>query len=170
MPHLGNCCCWSHPDFIQAVKANVFIGKFNNQSFLAVGCASPVLLEIYWRPPGDRVPLVKKHCYRQSQRVDEGVTVGSCRINRLLSSGDLVLLASSQQGLQQELDRFSAAWSVFDRAGMKISTKIPRYYVSLQGRVCCKWATIHCSWRRSSSSLGWYLRVTESGVRRLTHW
>jgi len=30
-------------------------------------------------------------------RVDEGVTVGSCRINRLLLADDLVLLASSQQ-------------------------------------------------------------------------
>ena len=53
-------------------------------------------------------------------QADEGVTVGSCRINRLLSAGDFVLPASSQQGLQHALDRFSAAC---DRSGMKISTK-----------------------------------------------
>jgi len=41
-----------------------------------------------------------------SYRVDEGVTAGSCRINRLLFADDLVLLASSQQSLQHALDRF----------------------------------------------------------------
>jgi len=46
--------------------------------------------------------LVGSHC-----RVDEGVTVGSCRINRLLFAADLVLLTSSEQGLQQTLNRFS---------------------------------------------------------------
>jgi len=34
---------------------------------------------------------------RQHSRVDEGVTVGSCRINHLLFADELVLLASSQQ-------------------------------------------------------------------------
>jgi len=53
-------------------------------------------------------------------RVDEGVTFGSCRINRLLFTDDLVLLASSQQSLQHAFDRFSAAC---DRTGMKINTK-----------------------------------------------
>jgi len=43
---------------------------------------------------------VKNHCYVDSQsRVNVGVTVESCRINRSLFSDDLVLLASSQQGL-----------------------------------------------------------------------
>jgi len=41
-------------------------------------------------------------------RVDEGVTVMSCRINRLFFAVDLVLLAYFQQGLQRALDRFSA--------------------------------------------------------------
>jgi len=53
-------------------------------------------------------------------RVDEGVTVGSYRINRLYFADDLVLLASFQQCLQHALDRFSAAC---DRTGMKINTK-----------------------------------------------
>jgi len=59
------------------------------------------------------------NCIDSHSRVDQGVTVGSCRNKRLLSADDLVLLASSQQ---------SSAWtrSVFccvNRAGMKISTK-----------------------------------------------
>jgi len=53
-------------------------------------------------------------------RVEEDVTVGSCRINCLPFVDDLVLLASCQQVYQHALDRFSAAC---DRAGMKISTK-----------------------------------------------
>jgi len=62
-------------------------------------------------------------------RVDKGVTVGSCNINRLIFADDLVLLASFQQGLQHTLEQFFAAC---DRAGMKIVTKIPRYDVSLE--------------------------------------
>jgi len=53
-------------------------------------------------------------------RVDEGVTVGSGRINRLLFARNLILLVSSQQSIQHALDRFSAAC---DRARMKVSTK-----------------------------------------------
>ena len=51
--------------------------------------------------------------------MDEGVAVGRCKINRLLFANDLVLFASSQQGLQHALYRFSAAR---DQAGMKIGT------------------------------------------------
>jgi len=53
-------------------------------------------------------------------RTDEGVTVGSCKINRLIFADDLVLLAPSQQGLQHTLDQSFVAC---DRAGMKIRTK-----------------------------------------------
>jgi len=51
-----------------------------------------------------------------------------------------------------------------EQAGMKISTKIPSYNVSLetQGSVCCKWAAVHYS--RSSKTLGWYSRVMEGGA------
>jgi len=44
------------------------------------------------------------------RRVDKGVVVGSCRINCLLFADDLVLFASSEQGLQHALNRFSAAF------------------------------------------------------------
>ena len=70
-------------------------------------------------------------------RVDEGATVGSWRINRLFFADGLLLLATSQQGLQHVFERFSAAC---DQAGMKVSTKKTRYYVSpeTQSSVCCK--------------------------------
>ena len=41
-------------------------------------------------------------------RVYGCVTAGSCRINRLVFAGDLVLIASSQRALQHVLDTFSA--------------------------------------------------------------
>jgi len=67
-------------------------------------------------------------------RVDEGVTVGSYRINRLLFADGLVLLASSQQSRQHALDRFSGAC---DRAGMKINTTNTEVlYLSTNSRQC----------------------------------
>ena len=42
-------------------------------------------------------------------RVNEGLTVGSCNINLLLLAEDLVLLASSELGLQHEFNLFSTA-------------------------------------------------------------
>jgi len=64
-------------------------------------------------------------------RVDEGVTVGSFSINRLLFADDFVLLVSSEQGLQHALHRFAAA---FKQEGMKISTKGPSHYVSRENQ------------------------------------
>ena len=43
-------------------------------------------------------------------RVDQGVTIARCRIKRLLFADNLVLLESSEQGLQHALHRFSAAY------------------------------------------------------------
>jgi len=102
------------------------------------------ILEIYWRSPGELV----LHSHSQ---VNEGVTVGSCRINRLLFSDNVVLLASSEQGLQHAFDRFS---DVCDRPGMKVSIKLPKYYVSLQiqGSLCYQWAAVPCNRWRSSST------------------
>ena len=55
------------------------------------------------------------------RRVDEGVTFGNCRMNRLLFADELVLHAwIFQQGLQHAFDRFSAAC---DQAETKISSK-----------------------------------------------
>jgi len=53
-------------------------------------------------------------------QVDVGVSIESCRINRLFFAHDLVLLASSPQGRQHGLERFSAAC---EQARMIISTK-----------------------------------------------
>ena len=48
-------------------------------------------------------------------QIDEGVTIGRCKISRLLFADDVVLLASSESGLQ---NGFAAACDI---AGMKIS-------------------------------------------------
>ena len=50
---------------------------------------------------------------------DKCVTIRRCKISRLLLADDLVLLASSESGLQHVLNGFAAACDI---AGMKIST------------------------------------------------
>jgi len=52
-------------------------------------------------------PIYTNYIDSHSRVVDEGVTVGRCRMNCLLFADDLVLLASSEQGLQHPPDRFS---------------------------------------------------------------
>ena len=75
---------------------------------LRQGCSlSPILFLIYM----DRIVKKSESC--------GGVKIGECTVQRLLFADDLVLLDSTQNGLQQALDRFSDAYSV---AGMKIST------------------------------------------------
>ena len=62
------------------------------------------------------------------------VTIGDCTVRRLLFADDLVLLDSTQNGLQQAIDRFSDACSV---AGMKISTtKTETICLSRQPKQC----------------------------------
>jgi len=81
------------------------------------------------------------------QLVDESVNTRSGRINRLLFAHDLVLLESSEHGLQHVLYRFSAPCI---KPEWKSALK-NRYYVSpdTQGSVYCKWGAINCSrWRR----------------------
>jgi len=65
---------------------------------------------------------------RETVTVEEGVTDGSCRINRLLFADNLVLLASSQHGLQHALDRFPLRVTEPEQ---KLARKRSRYYVSL---------------------------------------
>jgi len=73
-----------------------------------------------WYVLSELLFIVYMHSMYSHSEIDEGVTVGSCMINRLLLVDDLVLLASSQQRLQYALDRFSA---VCGQAGMKITTE-----------------------------------------------
>ena len=59
------------------------------------------------------------------RRVDEGVFVGNCRMNHLLSFSFCGWIGTAcvdllNSGLQHAFDRFSVAW---DQAGMKISAK-----------------------------------------------
>ena len=71
----------------------------------------PILFLIYM----DRIVKKSESC--------GGVKIGECTVQRLLFADDLVLLGlvlhSTQNGLQQALDRFSDACFV---AGIKIST------------------------------------------------
>ena len=52
-------------------------------------------------------------------RTDECVTIGKCKISPLLFADNLVLLASSESGLQHTFNKFVAARDI---AGMKIIT------------------------------------------------
>ena len=53
----------------------------------------------------------------------------------------------------------------------KLAPQRWRYYVSLEthGRVCCKWAAIHCNRWRNSSTSGWYF-TSDGRQRRMIHW
>ena len=52
-------------------------------------------------------------------RTNECITIGRCKISRVLFADGLVLLASSESSLQQALNGFAATCDI---AGMKIST------------------------------------------------
>ena len=52
-------------------------------------------------------------------QADECATIGNCKISRLLFADDLVLLSSTESGLQRALNSFADAC---DTAGMKISS------------------------------------------------
>ena len=52
-------------------------------------------------------------------QADECATIGNCKISRLLFANDLVLLSSTESGLQRALNNFADACNT---AGMKIST------------------------------------------------
>ena len=105
------------------VRANSATTKpFRVRVGLQQGCSlSPILFLIYV----DRIVKNSKSC--------GGVKIGECTV-RLLFANDLVLLDSTQNGLQQALDRFSDACSV---AGMKINTtKTETMCLSRQPKQC----------------------------------
>ena len=52
-------------------------------------------------------------------QADECASIGNCKISRLLFADDLVLLSSTESGLQEVLNSFADAR---ETAGMKIST------------------------------------------------
>ena len=75
---------------------------------LRQGCSlSPILFLIYM----DRIAKKSEPC--------GGAEIGECTLQRLLFADDLVLLDSTQNGLQQALDKF---WDACSVAGMKISS------------------------------------------------
>ena len=74
-------------------------------------------------------------------QADECAPSGNCKIIRLLFADDLVLLSSTESGLQCALNSFADAYDTLISA-------------------CCKWMERHWSRKRSSSILGLHLRVT----------
>ena len=59
-------------------------------------------------------------------QADECAMIGNCKISRLLFADDLVLLSSTESGLQRALNSFADAC---DTAGMKISTAKTEYFI-----------------------------------------
>ena len=91
--------------------------------------------------------LVYMNCIDIHSRVEKGVTFVSCRINRTFCRRLGTAIASSQQGLQHVLDRFSAAC---DRDRMKISTKNTEVLCPCTNQRQCilQVSGMHCrSWR-----------------------
>ena len=90
---------------------------------LRQGCSlSPIPFLIYM----DRIIKKSESCAR--------VKFGKCTVQRLLFADDLVLLDSTQNGIQQALERFSDSCFV---AGMKISTtKTETMCLSRQPKQC----------------------------------
>ena len=75
---------------------------------LRKGCAlSPLLF------------IVDMNWIDKCSQADECAMIGNCKISRLLFADDLVLLSSTQSGLQRALNSFADAC---DTAGMKINT------------------------------------------------
>ena len=75
---------------------------------LRQGCVLPPLLFIVYMNWIDKC-----------SQADECATIGNCKISRLLFADDLVLLSSTESGLQHALNSFADACNI---VGMKIST------------------------------------------------
>ena len=69
-------------------------------------------------------------------RTDECVTIGRCKINQLLFADDLVLLASSESGLQRALDDFAAVCNIAEMKTSTSKTKVGLLHFS-RNRVQC---------------------------------
>jgi len=115
-----NLCWFRREKCVDFVEGN--ISRKNNimQDVRLSNCcaiAYVILFQKIWRA------LVYMNLIDSHRRVDEGVTVGNCRMNRLLCSLRTnwhYMRGSFQQGLQHAFDLF---YSACDQAGTKISTK-----------------------------------------------
>jgi len=105
-------CYW--PSLCFCSEVCVRVGGVRSQPFtvdvrVRQGCVlSPLFFTVYM------------NCTDSHSRINKGVVVGSCLINRMLFADECKLLAPSEMGLQpRALDRFSVPC---DQAGNKIST------------------------------------------------
>ena len=98
-------------------------------------------------------------------QADECATIGNYKISHLLFADDLVLLSSTESGLQRALNSFADACNT---AGMKISTaKTGVLHLSRNPDQCVlqvNGATLK-QVQRSSSILGLHLRETEGKTK-----
>ena len=65
--------------------------------------------------------IVYVNWINKCSQAEECATIGNCKISRLLFADDLVLLSSTESGLQRALNSFADACDSCDTAGMKIS-------------------------------------------------
>ena len=87
-------------------------GKQSKPFYMGVGlrqgCVlSPLLFSVYM------------NWIDKCSQADECATIGNCKIGHLLFADDLVLLSSTESGLQRALNSFTDAYNI---AGMKINT------------------------------------------------
>ena len=97
-------------------------------------------------------------------QADECATIGNCKISRVLFADDLVLLSSTESGLQQALNSFADARCT---AGMKLSTaKTEVLHLSKNpDQSVIQVSERYGNKQKSSSILGFHLRVTEDKTK-----
>ena len=96
------------------------------------------------------------------RRFHKGVTVGNCRMNRLLFPDEMVLHALT----------FATGSSSRNLEGTKISSKkVEEFCLLRRPRQCFLQVSVKALQQVGhSSTLGWFSRVTNVGTKGLIHW
>ena len=122
----GFCPCRSTTDQISTLK-QIFEKSWENCKNLFACFVD--LEKVYDRVPRDKLWKVLQeygvlvNCYaifillQTGGRPDECATIGNCKISRLLFADDLVLLSSTESGLQRALYSFADACNIDTRIG-----------------------------------------------------
>ena len=75
-------------------------------------------------------------------RADECATIGNCKISRLLFADDLVLLSSTESGLQRALNSFADAYNIDTRTGKASAVMRALHYSVVMKRELSKKAKL----------------------------